>query len=596
MNRFLFCVVFLLAASGVASGLDEFKLLWEHPLIKGADEVQVVDVGGDGVPEIYAVSYSTKNAMLSCFSSNGSLLWDAGVPRFSLSGYPTEEVRIVRVVDVDGDEYADLIIGSEAIAPSVNYHPLYLAERAPEKGVGVVRVQRKWTYDKSGLTTSAVVSDFYGNDTLYVVSSSTDFSVYLISLDGDVSGVFDLGSSVRDVYVFNADGDVGKEFIVGVFEGMAFFDNGTFVWQHPSEHRILKVLAYDLDSDGVSEFIGASSSRIYVLSPEGKLIWDSKIDDLTSNLLVADLESDGRPEILFGSGGKLTILDFNGSLLGDVVLDGRVNGVALVDPDGDGVSDVVVGLNSRIAVLELSAIQVKADIALNHHKKALEYYGVGEIKKAVSELEEAIRVYSEIERFGEAGELRILLAEYERNLVLEDKIKLAFTHMHNARLFFSAGKYVNATQTAQKALAIFESVNNSEGVAEAKSIVSLVEEHDRASLLTAEAEQLYVSGDFDEAMVKAREAFDISTRLNDSLGVKKAASVISLVEDSLSRLTTYPLTTTLIKIPPRYTTTLKSPGERQQDKYLVYVGAVMVALMFIYVLKTGVSRKGGKPA
>ena len=563
-------------------------------MIKGADDVQVFDADGDGVSEIYAVSYSSKNTILSCFDANGSLLWDAGVPRFSINAYPTEEVKIVRVVDADGDEFVDLVIGSEAVAPSVNYHPLYLAERAPEKGVGVVRIQREWTYERMSLTTSAFVSDFYGNDSLHVVSSSTDFNVYVISLDGVVSDVFAAGSSVWDAYALNADQDLKQELVAGSFEGIVFLKNGSVKWRYPTESRVSKVSAYDLNSNGSSEVIGASSLRIYVVSTEGKLIWDSRIDDLTSNLLVADLEGDGRPEILFGSGGKLTIFDGDGRLIDEIVFEGRVNAVSSIDANGDGVYDVVVGLNNRIVFMELSAAQVKGEIAANYYKKALDYYAVGEISKAISELEAAISLYTELENTAEVDRLRILLGDYKRNLVLEDQIKLAFDYLDNARLFFSAGKYANVTDRAKKALDIFTSVNNIGGVAEANNMLSLVEAHKSASLLIAEAEQLYISGDFDKAMLKVEEALEIFSRLNDSLGIKQAASISSLIDESIDRATTLPETTSLSRVLPRYTTTLKSAQQKKEDKYLIYAGGFMVAVMFLYVLKSAVFSRGGE--
>lgn len=592
MKWFLLFVVLMLAASSFASGLDEFKLLWEFPLIKGADDVQVFDADGDGVSEIYVVSYSSKNTILSSFDVNGSLLWDSGVPRFSFSAYPTEEVKLVRVVDVDGDEFVDLVIGSEAIASSVNYHPLYLAEREPEKGVGVVRIYKKWTYERGGLATSAFVSDFYGNDSLHVVSSSSDFNVYVFSLDGVVSGVFDVGSSVRDAIALNADRDPKNELLVGAFEGIVFLKNGSVKWRYPTEKRVLKVSAYDLNSNGSSEFIGASSVRIYVVSAEGKLIWDSRIDDLTSNLLVTDLEGDGKPEILLGSGGKLTIFDGDGRLIDDIVFEGRVNAVSVIDANGDGVYDVVVGLNNRIIFLELSAHQVKGEIAANYYKKAMDYYAVGEISKAIFELEASISLYAELENTAEVERLMVILGEYKQNLVLEDQIKLAFDYLDNARLFFSAGKDANVTESANKALEIFISLNNSGGVTEANNLLSLVEEHQSASLLLAEAEQFYISGDFEKAMIKAQEALMIFSRLNDSLGIKQANSISSLIEESIDRATTLPETTSLTRVLPRYTTTLKSAQQKKEDKYLIYAGGFMVAVMFLYVVKLSVSSRG----
>jgi len=80
-------------------------------------------------------------------------------------------------------------------------------------------------------------------------------------------------------------------------------------WKYPIKEIIGLVYVYDLDNDGKSEII-AASSKIYILNGDGKLVKESlnKIAEIT-NLQVLDLNGDGVNEIVISAGNQIFNVD-----------------------------------------------------------------------------------------------------------------------------------------------------------------------------------------------------------------------------------------------------------------------------------------------
>ena len=569
-----------------------FDVVWENRLIKGADAIQVLDFDGDGFDEIYVVSYSSKDTILSCYDVSGSLLWDQAIPEFSKSAYPTEEVTFVHVGDVDFDEYLDLVIGGEAVAPALSYHPLYLAERLPEKGIGFMVMENRWTYDKSDLTTSARIVDLYGENENYVVTSSNDFHIYVFSQDGALAEKYTADGSLWDIHAVNADNDQQIELVAGSFQSIVYFKDNDVEWVYPTENRISKVFASDLDSDGVPELLGASRFNLIALNTAGQLLWKRKIDDLTSNFIVEDLEGDGTPEIIVGSGGVLSVYNSIGALLFQMNLEGRINSLGVVNADDDNLIEVVVGLNNRIILLKLREKYAKSNIALKHHERALQYFADGFAEKAITELHESIRLYEEVEDTKAVSELTKLLSGYEKNLIVEDRISQALDYMDKSRRYYGEGLLENSSQYASHARDLFEKLNNTYGILEAEAFMQQVEDHVMADNLISEAEGLYIQSSFEGALVKARKAHALYIKVDDSFGIKKSLSVIVLSEEASRTSTTYKTTIPLTTV--RNTTTINASQEREKDNYLLYGGFGLLAILLIHTIRTTIKVRGGR--
>ncbi|MFH1835082.1 MAG: hypothetical protein ABH851_02710 [Methanobacteriota archaeon] len=571
-----------------------FDVVWENRLIKGADAIQVLDFDGDGSYEIYVVSYSSKDTILSCFDVSGSLLWDQAIPEFSVHAYPTEEVKFVYVGDVDSDEYLDLVIGSEAVAPALSYHPLYLAERLPEKGIGFMVMENRWTYDKSDLTTSARIVDLYGENENFVITTSNDFNIYVFSQEGALAEKYTAEGSLWDIHAVNADNDQQIELVAGSFQSIVYFKDNDVEWVYPTENRISKVFASDLDSDGVPELLGASRFNLYALNTASQLLWKRKIDDLTSNFIVEDLEGDGTPEVIVGSGGVLSVYNSIGALLFQMNLEGRINSIGVVNADDDNLIEVVVGLNNRIILLKLREKYAKSNMALKHHESALQYFSDGFAEKAITELHESIRLYEEIEDTKAVSELTKLLSEYEKTLILEDRISLALDYLNKSRRYYGEGLLENSSQYAIHARDLFEKLNNTYGILEAEAVIQQVEDHLMADDLISEAEGLYIQSSFEDALVKARKAHALYIKVDDSFGIKKSLSVIVLSEEASRTSTTYKTTIPLTTV--RKTTTINASQDLDKNNLLLYAGFALLAVLLAHTIRTTIKVRRKKRA
>lgn len=589
--------------------------------MRGADEIFVYDFDHNGVPELYVTSYSSRNTLLSSLALNGTPLWSTEVPRFSYSGYPTEEVKLVSVGDFDGNLNLDLVIAGEAVAPAVNYHPLYLAEKLPDTG-DVVRFDRRWTYSKSDLVTSASFVSFYGGNEKYVLASSIDFNVYAISSKGKVVETFNAGSSVWDVEAFNADNDPKLEFLAATFSGVLFFDDD-WAWNYSTKDRVSGVYSLKSGPDGDLIFLGVSRPSLLALNVSGGFLWERAVDELSSNVVVADLGSTGRGSILFGSGGTLSVLNTSGGLEWGASFDGRINSVAVVDVEGDGVSEIVLGLNDRIILLRIIGAEFFEARAKSYVNSALKAYDSRDLEKAVEELNTALDLYSQLNNTEKTAELNTLLTKIKKELLDEDKVNEGLGYIEKSRLLYLEPDFDGSLYYSRRALEIFRALGNPELEARAQELIDGVGYHMKADSSLAAAESLYVSGDFEGALFNAREALRLYSQVNNSLGIRKSESVVFLCEEAVKdapATTSNPQTTTFTQSGGAATTTRKTAAAQEtttkktgmtqetttqktvkpdkppdEKDSLLYLAGILIVVMLIYMVNSSrVSRKKQK--
>jgi hypothetical protein len=122
---------------------------------------------------------------------------------------------------------------------------------------------------------------------------------------------------------------------------------------------------------------------------------------------------------------------------------------------------------------------------------------------------------------------------------------------------------------------------------EAEDLIAKVENRKKADALLDEAEKLFVSGVFEEAAGRAREANAIYVKLNNSLGIRKSDSVVALSEEKLKTTTVSKTTIPMTTITS--TTTVSFRREDWEGRNYVILGSLaLIAFTAYHVIKTTV--------
>lgn len=509
----LLCII-LIASCAAAQGRAPLELIWDKPLINGADSIQLMDFDGDGVMEIYVVSLHPSRTLLSVYNINSSLMWDTVIEKPQVQHYPSEEVMIVKVGDLDGDENFDIIAGSQIHSGSVNIHPLYYIERERERGLSNVYNRVKWTFDDSRLATSIEFDVENGMRRLIV--SSNDFNVYIVGADGTLIDSINLGYSVWSSHLADVDNDSESEIIVGTFNGISFLDDGRVNWTLDLEDRITSVYVGNLLPKSRYNIIGASRNKLYVLDIGGQLIWRSNLTDLSSNVIISDLEGDGINEILLGSANVLLLYNNNGSVKWRFNMGRRILAIASLDINEDGKQDILIGTNKGLFAYALGRQYLMLEDAKSYYALALMYHSAGEYPLAVNFLKKSMQFYDELNESEIVENISRLFIVYENNLLDYNFLLEAESYLTRAKVSYEIDLFADATYSLREAQRIYLKFNSSEGLREVELLNYSIIMKPQAEEYAIQAEKAYLDNDFKTALELALKAKEIFVNIDGS--------------------------------------------------------------------------------
>lgn len=251
----------------------------------------VVDINGDGEKEIL---FGSELGFVYCINMKGTKLWKyktSGAIRSSpaladINHDGKLEVIVgctdgyIYVLSSEGQLITKFEVGSPIYAtPSFFMDKLFVGTKSGDVVTFDVKTEnRLWKFHtKDQITSRVVPADLLGDNSITLLVTSNDNTLYALSLEGEV------------IWTFRTEGSLLSE-----------------------------VAIHDINNDKQKEILfGSCDNSIYCVSPFGELIWKYETDFwIASTPLVADIDNDGRIEVVAGSyDHNLYILDSQGTYM-----------------------------------------------------------------------------------------------------------------------------------------------------------------------------------------------------------------------------------------------------------------------------------------
>ena len=305
-------------------GLGVVRELWSYTADDWVTTVHAADIDGDGD---FEVVIGSRDGCVRVLTRKGELKWRkvedhsewvgsiysvdnidaldstrviAGMRNNKVVGltetgkrlwsYAADQViRRVRVVDIDGDGKAEVLIGSE----DFGIHAL-----SCETG------ELLWKYKTNGWIRSVFAVDIDGDGDLEVLAASGDQHIYVLDHQGQLKKKIYTGNKVHSLHAVDLDHDGQIEILVGsnAKDLYAMTLDGEIKWHFHPENRIHSINAVDLNKDGYYEIVaGSEDEHIYILDHQGNLLWKHFLGQRIFSLYTVDLNRDGIDEILAGA-------------------------------------------------------------------------------------------------------------------------------------------------------------------------------------------------------------------------------------------------------------------------------------------------------
>jgi hypothetical protein len=294
-------------------------LKWALPGFSPYSYSTVVDVDGDGAPEVLAWGIDER---LRLVSPNGVVQWVGP----ELTSSPPEFYGVLPV-DLEGDGTIEVIADSVVLDGQTGSTLFDLGE-----WVSGHRMATAGDIDLDGrqeIILDGLVFDAEGQ-LLWSTGAQANMITYALLLQLDDDEEAELLFIADDVLVFEHDGSLATRWNLGI-----------------SELRIGTPAVGDIDGDGASELIIPTGVALQAYELDGTLLWEAAVDDYTSaaGASLYDLDGDGALEVLYADMYTFWIYDGRtGAILFEDTEHWSWTGFetpAVGDVDGDGSAEIV---------------------------------------------------------------------------------------------------------------------------------------------------------------------------------------------------------------------------------------------------------------
>jgi hypothetical protein len=402
--------ILLVAAMLIATISAQGNILWEYPLpqgLWGSSLAAAGDVNGDGVPDVIAgwrLPFATGSATV--FSGyDGSVIWTFYGPAVD-SAFGDS---VAAAGDVDGDGYADVVVGAWGAWLPPN--PLAAGSAHVYSGATGVLLNSftgSTVGDHLGYSVSGAVDyDGDGLDDVLVGATQDDtggygyVKVYSVLSGATIRTIPGMAAPSSPVGLFgraiavvgDVDGDAVPDLIIGNPNSWNCQAGGAATVHSGANGSLLFTISSpigcaglgeevagvgDVDGDGVPDVAAATSSNgagtLVASGATGAIIQNLTGEHTVSGL--GDVDGDGTPEVLVGKTASLYSPGAVWTNLGDHVVPswyvagiGDINGDGIPDLaaiNGNAVQLILVGLgyqnNSPAATLDVDGLQGSANV------------------------------------------------------------------------------------------------------------------------------------------------------------------------------------------------------------------------------------------
>jgi hypothetical protein len=333
------------------------------------------------------------------------------------------------------------------------------------------------------------------------------------------------GNAVNTLAVSDIDRDGKEEIIAGTYRGIYLIDGGV-KWRYPTETKITKVAASNLDEKGL--IAATDGSILYALDSTGKLRWQKKIGDIVG-LLVSDLDNDTEQEIITAEGDTIRAYNTAGEYKWEYPHGEVIHKMSLLSND-----ELAISTKNRIYLLERDSTYAKNLTGYKYLNMAMEYYVNEDCLSARSPAQKAMEIFTEINNtvgMLDCEVIQLYCANETANKELADE------YYAIAQKYFQDAKYDDARAYADKAMEIYSDVGYTYGVTWLCG--KLLQEIDTAEFkvkieqadkLYSQAFWYYTTGELHNSTLSLEKAKRIYQEINYTTGLENCESLYNDIE------------------------------------------------------------------
>jgi tetratricopeptide (TPR) repeat protein len=430
----------------------------------------------------------------------------------------------------------------------------------------------KWEYSTDSAVVFVHVDDLDndGSKEVIAIASKETMSgaagwIYVLNEEGSLKWTYPLPGSISAILIDDLDKDGKKDIIVGVFSYAHVLDgNGNLTWSSKTDYRrnILSLFAGDLDNDGSKELvIGTGRSykatgELFIINEKGGHEWENRRLNGRANAVYAvDLDKDGFKEIIVGTVGKYGNREYPGYLqvfntTGDEIWRYQTKkgilSLSVYDINGDGWDEILVGCQEYFYVLDKHG-EAKGNSTTGGRIRDiivtdLENDGVKEIILGSNEVYALDKNFKRkwINKVGtEVYDLDVADLDGDGDLeVIVASDKLYILDKEGNDVWQYSTKAVNSVYNSDLngdgyPELVLGSVNGKIYVLHSRTYV----ERQDATRFYAKANELYSSGNYEEAKENAENAKKLYSKLEMYDGVKKCKELLDKIMNDENRVT-----------------------------------------------------------
>ncbi|MCX6695397.1 MAG: hypothetical protein NTU61_03790 [Candidatus Altiarchaeota archaeon] len=387
-------VVFFLMLAAVSASATQVPLNeeWSRHMLNGVNSVQLLDLDNKNGPEIYAITYNQMKTTVYIMGFDGSETDNFIIEPKMKYLYPTEEIKIAALCDLDRNGVLDIISGSEAHTGSINKHILYRTERTWYQDLGKYSTDMKWKYEESDLTTSIHCIDYNGDGSSEIITSDRDGEIRVMDPDGNVIENRTLDAAIWDMKTIL--GTEGFDFAVGMFRKLSFLKAVGKSWNYGVDDRFDRVYVEDINRDGVTEVLGVSSNTLHVFDMDGGLRWSYSAQGM-GEVAIVNIGEINYSSIAVASKKQVIFLNKDGVETG--TYDVGENVLALRYFSSEEKYGLIIGTDSSLKYYSMDLRDLKRVDGIALENLALQQFKSENFTDAIHLAENAIRIFTGLE-------------------------------------------------------------------------------------------------------------------------------------------------------------------------------------------------------
>lgn len=550
----LLAIALILLMANNASAMQYLPIKYKWDYAVSTDQFYFLDLQQNGQLGVYAIIMGQEN-YINAFNSTGELQWSTTINEMKRDSGCTpvgEDVYFIYIDDINNNKDLDLFVSSKVRGEKVNLNPLAFFERETDEAAQNHKQIERWKFNNfEGVVNDMSSADLNSDGKKELIAASSLGFVYVIGdtgtkqpktitylengtwkqrttyiLQAQVINKYNLDeNAVNTLAVSDIDRDGKAEIVAGTYRGVYLIDGGV-KWRYPTEEKIIKVSASNLDEKGL---IAATDGKtIYALDSAGKLRWQKETGGVR-DMLVSDLDNDTELEIITAEEDRIRAYSTTGEYKWEYPHGGIIHKMILLSND-----NLAVSTKNRIYLLEKDGSYAKNLTGYKYLTMAKEYYINEDCLSAKAPAQKAMDIFTEINNtigMLDCEVIQLYCANDTTNKELADE------YYALAQRYFQDKNYEEARAYADKAMEIYTDVGYTYGITWLCG--TLLQEIDAAEfkVKVVEADQLYsqafwyyTTGELHNASVYLEKSKRTYLEINYTTGLQSCENLYASIE------------------------------------------------------------------